>query len=459
MAEKARRRLFLVELVRRAVGRPYLFMAAVLLILGAIWFSRLALQEFLLLDRLINVYTNDAQIKMDAYAIKAGVTAEVQEVLVKEGDTVQKDQILLRLVQDDIQTELQKAEAAAESILEQLNEMRLEMPLAYAQAKNEVTRAQAALETKEQGSRRAEVLLVVQRDRKDKMIAEHQASIEAARANIREQEAAVREADMNLQRAQSLSQEGIVSQDRLDVARTAYERAQARLRAVQEQARQAQEHYPAGDSPQMIRVHEKELERQRAEVNEQKAALEIVRTNLRLVELREQRLKVQEAKHKEALTQVEAFRLKMAKTTIRSPVGGVVGYRNIEPGEIARGDAGSPPIIVIHDPQRFWIEANIWESDINRVRLGGPVEVWVDAFNTSALGRGKPFRGRVLRINPTTSSEVSGLPPERFFTRREQKIAVKVSLEDTHHGLRAGMLAEVLILLGNGAAAQAQPQK
>jgi hypothetical protein len=26
-----------------------------------------------------------------------------------------------------------------------------------------------------------------------------------------------------------------------------------------------------------------------------------------------------------------------------------------------------------------------------------------------------------VRINPTTSSEISGLPPERFFTRREQK--------------------------------------
>lgn len=459
MAEQARRRFFLIELVRRAVGRPYLFMAAVLLILGAIWFSRLALQEFLLLDRLMNVYTNDAQIKMDAYAIKAGVTGEVQEVLVKEGDSIQKDQILLRLVQDDIQAELQKAEAAAESILEQFNEMRLEIPLAYVQAKNEVTRAQAMLETKEQGSQRADVLLAVQRDRKNKMVAEHHASIEAARANIREQEAAVREAEMNLQRAQSLSQEGIVSQDRLDAARTAYERAQARLQAVQEQARQAQEHYPAGDSPQMIRVHEKDIERQRAEVNEQKAALEVARTNLRMVELREQRLKVQEAKYKEALAQVEAFRLKLAKTTIRSPAAGIVGYRNIEPGEIARGDAGSPPIIVIHDPQKFWIEANIWESDINRVRLGSPVQIWVDAFKTSALGRGKPFRGSVLRINPTTSSEVSGLPPERFFTRREQKVAVKVSLEDMHPGLRAGMLAEVLILLGSGAAAQAQQAK
>ena len=56
MAEKARRRLPLVALIRRAVGRPYLLMAAVVLVVGAIWFTRLALQEFLLIDRLINRY-------------------------------------------------------------------------------------------------------------------------------------------------------------------------------------------------------------------------------------------------------------------------------------------------------------------------------------------------------------------------------------------------------------------
>ena len=72
---------------------------AVVLIVGAIWFSRLALQEFLLLDRLVNVYTNDAQVKMDAFAIKPKVTAEVLEVLVKEGERVQKGQVLMRLAQ------------------------------------------------------------------------------------------------------------------------------------------------------------------------------------------------------------------------------------------------------------------------------------------------------------------------------------------------------------------------
>jgi membrane fusion protein (multidrug efflux system) len=454
MAQQTRRRMPLVGLLQRAVGRPYLLMAAVVLVLGAIWFTRLALQEFLLIDRLINVYTNDAQIKMDAYPIKAGVSGEVLEVLVKEGERVEKDQVLVRLVPDDWQAEVRRAEAAAEGILQQLDEIRLELPLARQQAQNEIAKAQAVLETKQVTSGRAAILLDVQRDRTDKMLREHEASLEAARANLREQESAVRDAEANLQRIRSLASEGVVSQDRLDSAQTAHERARARLTATQEQVRQAQEHYPAGDSPHMIRVHEKDLQRQQAEVKEQRATLEAARTNLRMVELREQRLKVLEARYKETQAQVEAAHLKLAKTVVRSPVSGLVGQRNIEPGSLVRGDGSNPPLLIIHDPETRWIEANVWESDISRVRVGRPVDIWVDAFKTSTLGRGKPVQGHVVRINPTTSSEISGLPPERFFTRREQKVPVKIALDSPDPGWRAGMLAEVLILVDDGAAAQ-----
>ncbi len=67
-----RRPVIPVTLIRRALARPYLFMAALVLVIGAIWFARLALQEFLLLDRLVNVYTNDAQVKMATFAITPG---------------------------------------------------------------------------------------------------------------------------------------------------------------------------------------------------------------------------------------------------------------------------------------------------------------------------------------------------------------------------------------------------
>jgi multidrug resistance efflux pump len=445
-----------VTLLRRALERPYLFMAAVVLVIGAIWFTRLALQEFLLLDRLINVYTNDAQVKMDTFAISPGVTAEVVAVLVKEGEAVRKGQALVRLAQDDIEAELHKAQAIAEGIAQELNEMRLQLPLAVEQAKAEVARAQALLEMKEQGYRQAQVLLSVERDRTDKMVREKDASIAAERARLLEHEASLREAEMSLRRTRSLFDDGIVSQDRLDAAQLSLERARARLSAAQGQVRQAEEHYPSRDSPQMIRVHEKELQRQRAEVKEQRAVLELARTKQRLAETQAHRLSVIEARYKEAQAQVDAYRLKLAKTVIYSPVDGIVGYRKVEPGEMVEGDPSNPPIMLIYDPRSIWIEARVWESDIRRVRVGRSAEVWIDAFKTGTLGRGEPFKGRVLRINPTTYSEVSGLPPERFFNRRERKVPVKIALADADPGLRAGMLAEVLIILDDGAIAQGQ---
>jgi membrane fusion protein (multidrug efflux system) len=463
MAEESteeQRRLPIVILIQRALSRPYLFMAAVVLIIGAIWFARLALQEFLLLDRLINVYTNDAQVKMDTFAIKPSVTAEVLEVLVKEGEEVAQGQVLIRLAQDDIRAELQKVEAVAEGIQQQIEELRLELPLAVEQARGEVARAQALLETKEQAYQRAQAFLEVERDRVRKMLREHQASLEATQARLHEQEASLREAEITLQRVQSLFADGIVSQDRLDTAKMEFERTQARVAAAQKQVTQVREHYPARDSPRMIQVHEQDMQQQMAEVKEQRAALALAQTKLRLVAVGEQRLHVLRAKYKEAQAQVETHRLKLAKTTIRSPINGIVGYRNVEPGEMVEGDPSNPPIMLLHDPRSTWIEARVWESDIRRVRPGRQAEIWIDAFKISALGRGEPFRGRVLRINPTTYSEVAGLPPERFFTRRERKVPVKISIETPDPGMRAGMLAEVLILLDDdGAVAQEQSRK
>ena len=167
-----------------------------------------------------------------------------------------------------------------------------------------------------------------------------------------------------------------------------------------------------------------------------------------------QRLKVLEAKYKEVLARVETFQLKLKKTEVHSPSDGIVGRRAIEPGEMVEGDPSNPPVMIINNPRQRWISANVWESDIARVRIGNTADIWVDALKTNSLGRGEPLQGRVFRINPTTYSEIAGLPPERFFTRRERKIPVGVSIEGESPLLRAGMLAEVLIYPREGAQAE-----
>jgi membrane fusion protein (multidrug efflux system) len=246
---ESKRRTTLIVIIQRAIRRPYLFMAAVVLVIGAIWFFRLAVQEFLLIDRLINVYTNDAQVQMDSYAMRPALTATVLEVLVSEGEAVQKGDILFRLDQQDFLAELRQAEAEAEGIARQIDEMQEAIPLDLEKAQNEVRQAEAMVETKEQAYRRSQVLLSVERDQTGKLVQEHTASIESARARLQEQESAAREAQMTMERARSLFADGIVSQDRLDAAQIGLDRSQARLAGSREQLREAQMHYPSGKSP------------------------------------------------------------------------------------------------------------------------------------------------------------------------------------------------------------------
>ena len=451
---ESKRRTTLIVIIQRAIRRPYLFMAAVVLVIGAIWFFRLAVQEFLLIDRLINVYTNDAQVQMDSYAVRPAVTAEVLEVLVNEGTPVQKGDILLRLDQQDFLAQLRQAEAEAEGIARQIYELQEALPLTLEKAQQEVKRAEAMVETKEQAYRRAQVLLSVEQEQTDKMVQEHTANIEAARARLQDQESAAREAQMTLERTRSLFADGIVSQDRLDAAQISLDRSAARLAMAREQLREAQMRYPSGESPEMIRVREQEVKRFAAELKEQQTVLDLAHTHLRLTKLGEQKLHVLQAKQTEAQAKVDFYRLKLDKTIVRSPMDGIVAYRDIEPGEMVEGDPSNPPLMVLHNPYNRWIAANVWESDISRVQVGDEVEIWIDAFKPYVLGRGKPFKGRVVWINPTTSSEVTGLPPERFFTRRERKVLVGVSLEGEEPGLRSGMLAEVLIHPSTGAVAK-----
>ena len=318
----------------------------------------------------------------------------------------------------DVLTELRQAQAIAEGIAQQVEELRLELPLAIEQAGTQGrSRPRRRWRPAGKPPQRAGVLLDVQRDRIAKMVAEQQAGLEAARARLREQEAALRETELALGRTRSLFDEGIVPQEQLDAALMTFEREQARVSVAEEQVRQAQQHYPSGDSPEMIRVHERDAQSAAARVKEHRAALDLARNERRLAELGRQRLKVLEARHEEAKARVQALELKLSRTVLHSPTDGIVGYNRIEPGEMVKGDPSDPPIMVIHDPREPVRHRQTCGNRTSaEVRVGRPAEVWVDAYRLHVLGRGKPYRGRVRRINPTTTAEMAGLPPERFFT-------------------------------------------
>ena len=145
----------------------------------------------------------------------------------------------------------------------------------------------------------------------------------------------------------------------------------------------------------------------------------------------------------ELLAKVKHQNLDLGDRTIRSPVDGVVDKTFIQIGEYV---TPGQRLALVHDPETIWIEANIKETEIRRLKIGQEVEVSVDAYPDT------PFRGRVLSIGNATTSEFALLPspnPSGNFTKITQRLPVRIAIEQQGGLLRPGMMVEINIDIRN----------
>jgi membrane fusion protein, multidrug efflux system len=118
-----------------------------------------------------------------------------------------------------------------------------------------------------------------------------------------------------------------------------------------------------------------------------------------------------------------AARLKLGYTKITAPFDGVVGERQVQPGDYV--NIGSNLINVVPLPNVYVI-ANYKETQLTRVKPGQPVDVTVDSFPSQRL------HGRVERIAPASGSQFALLPPDNAtgnFTKVVQRIPVRIGLD------------------------------
>ena len=116
-----------------------------------------------------------------------------------------------------------------------------------------------------------------------------------------------------------------------------------------------------------------------------KAALTAARRHLRILGLKE--------------SDVDALVNKpnlAAVFSLTSPIGGIVVERNATIGATVGTDANLFKII---DISRVWIDANVFEKDLERVRRGQEVKVSVPAFP------GSSFAGKVILISSVVDPE------------------------------------------------------
>jgi membrane fusion protein (multidrug efflux system) len=123
--------------------------------------------------------------------------------------------------------------------------------------------------------------------------------------------------------------------------------------------------------------------------------------------------------------------------TIRSPVPAVIDRTFVEPGEYVQ--AGQR-ILMLHNPNEVWIEANIKETQVGSLKLGQKVQVAVDAYPD------EHFEGSISLIGSATTARFALLPtpnPSGNFTKITQGVPVRVKLVAVPKPLSPGMMVEV----------------
>ena len=121
-----------------------------------------------------------------------------------------------------------------------------------------------------------------------------------------------------------------------------------------------------------------------------------------------------------------------------APRSGVIAARWAKKGDTL---SAGQRIATLVDQRRVWIEANIDEKKIERVRPGQPVEIEI-------TGRDGKLTGKVETVSPVTAATLAS-PSDRGLAgngrRVAQVIPVKIRLDEDNLSLIPGSSAEITI--------------
>jgi HlyD family secretion protein len=138
----------------------------------------------------------------------------------------------------------------------------------------------------------------------------------------------------------------------------------------------------------------------------------------------EQAIKANEADIKVVEAQIADTNLKLARTEVKAPVGGVISARTAKVGAIASG-AGQPLFTIIRD-NALELKADLAEEDVLKIAKGQKVTI-------TPAGSSEKISGTVLKVEPTVNA-----------TTRLGVVDIAI---DTPEAVRSGMYAEANIIV------------
>lgn len=330
-----------------------------------------------------HVTENDAKVEADMVTISSRVDGFVTARPVTDGDKVEKGQELARIDQREASLEVEELRAKLEAL--RLDAERLTTQLG-------VTRGSTESDVDASRARR-----------------------EGAEAALSAAQAELERTRLDYDRNKRLVAQKVISTQAWDVARTTNEQTAEKMR----QAKAAM-----------------------AEARANLADAEARRGDVAVLQKRIEQLAAQMA---EVRAQIRQKEVSLADRVVRSPIGGVVDRKFVEPGEFV---IPGQRMLLLHDPKAVWVEARLKETKLAGVRPGQKVDITVDAYP------GRRFAGTVERVGDAATNQFALLPspnPSGNFTKITQRVPVRIKVDQpADNPLRPGMMVEVDIDAENG---------
>ena len=135
-------------------------------------------------------------------------------------------------------------------------------------------------------------------------------------------------------------------------------------------------------------------------------------------------VKQAEAKLESAKRELVQAELNLRYCDIFAKIDGVVTRRNVNPGDYVQVGQN---LMAIRSLREIWVDANFKETELRYIRIGQPVDLYVDMY-----GGRHVFKGRVSGFTMGTGSTLALLPAENAtgnFVKVVQRLPVRIDLE------------------------------
>ncbi|MBD2317939.1 ABC exporter membrane fusion protein [Phormidium tenue] len=280
----------------------------------------------------------------------------LEKLLVQEGDRVQVGQIIAILDSRD------------------------RLLAAYEQAQEDVRVAQSRLAITQAGAKQGEIN--AQRAEIVRLQAQRQGDVEAQAATVDRLNSELQNAELEFNRYQQLAREGAISNSTLDSKRLTLNTAQRNVQEAKAVLNRIQ-----NTSPAQIYQAEANLSR--------------------VAEVRAVDVEANQAEVDRAIAAMKQAKANLDQAYVKAPIAGEVLEIHTRAGEVVSSDG----IVSIGKTQQMYAIAQVYQSDIQKVKPNQRVKIFSDSIAGELLGKVERIDSQVKRqtiVNSDPSTNIDG---------------------------------------------------